>query len=103
MTSTASKPAARPRPQPQRHGPPRLTQQRARPSRVRQAAVLGLPPLLEDKLRIPRLSLAVLRRRRLTELIDAAVRHRVTVLSGPAGAGKTVACAAWAAARPASR
>jgi LuxR family transcriptional regulator, maltose regulon positive regulatory protein len=70
---------------------------------LRQATVLGLPPLLEDKLRIPRLSLAVLRRRRLTELIDGAVRHRVTVLSGPAGAGKTVACAAWAAARPASR
>ncbi|HEU5420906.1 MAG TPA: LuxR C-terminal-related transcriptional regulator [Streptosporangiaceae bacterium] len=65
--------------------------------------MLGLPPLLEDKLRVPRLTLAVLRRRRLTELIDAAARHRVTVVSGPAGAGKTVACAAWAVARPAGR
>jgi LuxR family maltose regulon positive regulatory protein len=65
--------------------------------------VPGLPPLVEDKLRVPRLTLAVLRRRRLTELMEAAARHRVTVVSGPAGAGKTVACAAWAAARPAGR
>jgi LuxR family transcriptional regulator, maltose regulon positive regulatory protein len=65
--------------------------------------VAGLPPLLDDKLRPPRLSVSVLRRRRLTDLIEAATAHRVTLVSGPAGAGKTVACASWAAARPAGR
>jgi len=61
------------------------------------------PRFFEDKLRIPRLSLAVLRRRRVTGLIEQAAEHRVTLVSGPAGAGKTVACASWAAATPAAR
>ncbi|HEX9359202.1 MAG TPA: LuxR C-terminal-related transcriptional regulator, partial [Streptosporangiaceae bacterium] len=30
--------------------------------------------------------------------LDQAIRNRVTLVSGPAGAGKTVACATWAAA-----
>jgi LuxR family maltose regulon positive regulatory protein len=107
MTSTASSPTP-PRVRPRRLAQQRLAQQRladqrARQQRLRQAAGLGRPPLLEDKLRVPRLTLEVLRRRRVTGLIDAAVAHRVTVVSGPAGAGKTVACAAWAAARPAAR
>ncbi|HMH91953.1 MAG TPA: LuxR C-terminal-related transcriptional regulator [Streptosporangiaceae bacterium] len=87
----------------QRSAQQRLAEQRAHQQRLRQAAGLGRPPLLEDKLRVPRLTLEVLRRRRVTGLIEAAVTHRVTVVSGPAGAGKTVACAAWAAARPAAR
>jgi LuxR family transcriptional regulator, maltose regulon positive regulatory protein len=107
MTSTASRPAApRVRPQrlaQQRSVQQRLTEQRAHQQRLRQAAGLGRPPLLEDKLRVPRPTLEVLRRRRVTGLIEAAVTHRVTVVSGPAGAGKTVACAAWAASRPAAR
>jgi LuxR family maltose regulon positive regulatory protein len=103
MTSTASRPVVAPRARPQRTAQQRLTQQRARQQRLRQVAVGGLPPLLDDKLRAPRLTLAVLRRRRVTELIDGAVRHRVTLVSGPAGAGKSVACASWAAARPAAR
>ena len=61
------------------------------------------PELLGDKLRIPRLSLAILRRRRLIDLIEQATSHRVTVVSGPAGAGKTVACGSWASATPGSR
>jgi LuxR family transcriptional regulator, maltose regulon positive regulatory protein len=81
----------------------RMVEQRVRQQRLRQAAGLGRPPLLDDKLRVPRLTLAVLRRRRVTGLIEAAVARRVTVVSGPAGAGKTVACAAWAAARTAAR
>jgi LuxR family maltose regulon positive regulatory protein len=70
--------------------------------RVRTAAADG-PELLGDKLRIPRLSLATLRRRRLIDLIEQAASHRVTVVSGPAGAGKTVACGSWASATPRSR
>jgi LuxR family maltose regulon positive regulatory protein len=107
MTTTASRPAS-PRVRPQRLAQQRLAQQRLAQQRVRrqelrQAAGLGRPPLLDDKLRVPRLTLAVLRRRRVTGLIEAAVAHRVTVVSGPAGAGKTVACAAWAATRPSAR
>jgi LuxR family transcriptional regulator, maltose regulon positive regulatory protein len=103
MTSTVSKPVAPPRVRPQRLAQQRLTQQRTRQERLRQVTGAGLPPLLDDKLRVPRLTLAVLRRRRVTELIDAATAHRVTLISGPAGAGKTAACAQWAAARPAGR
>ena len=40
----------------------------------------------------------LLPRPRLTELIDRATRHKVALVCGPAGAGKTVACAQWAAA-----
>ncbi|HTZ91161.1 MAG TPA: LuxR C-terminal-related transcriptional regulator [Streptosporangiaceae bacterium] len=59
--------------------------------------------LLEDKLRVPLPGLAVLTRRRVRDLIDAAVTHRVTLVTGPPGSGKTVAAAQWAAAKPASR
>ena len=61
------------------------------------------PRLLADKLQIPQPSLALLRRRRLTDLLEQATQHRVTVVSGPAGAGKTIACATWATATPATR
>jgi len=70
--------------------------------RVRPAAADG-PELLGDKLRIPQPGVPVLRRSRLIDLIEQAAAHRVTVVSGPAGAGKTVACASWAAATPAAR
>ena len=56
------------------------------------------PRFLEDKLQVPQPHFPVLRRRRITGLLDQAARNRVTLISGPAGAGKTVACATWAAA-----
>jgi LuxR family transcriptional regulator, maltose regulon positive regulatory protein len=59
--------------------------------------------LLEDKLRVPRPGLAVLPRNRIRGLIDAATSRQVTLMTGPPGAGKTVAAAQWAAARPANR
>jgi LuxR family transcriptional regulator, maltose regulon positive regulatory protein len=52
---------------------------------------------------IPQLGLRVMRRRHLTEVLDWATRRRVTLVCAPAQAGKTVACAAWAQARSASR
>ncbi|HXZ65470.1 MAG TPA: LuxR C-terminal-related transcriptional regulator [Streptosporangiaceae bacterium] len=59
--------------------------------------------LLADKLRIPRPGVAVLARPRLTARIDAAVGCPVTLITGPPGAGKTMAAAQWAAARPPAR
>jgi LuxR family transcriptional regulator, maltose regulon positive regulatory protein len=72
--------------------------------RVRPAAAAADgPELLGDKLRIPQPGVPVLRRSRVIDLLEKAAAHRVTVVSGPAGAGKTVACASWAAATPAAR
>ena len=56
------------------------------------------PRFLEGKLQIPQPRFPVLRRRRISGLLDQATRNRVTLVSGPAGAGKTMACATWAAA-----
>jgi LuxR family maltose regulon positive regulatory protein len=67
-------------------------------ARAARAGSGDRPELLADKLRIPQLGLPVLRRRRVMDLIDQAAGHRLTVVSGPAGAGKTVACRAWASA-----
>ncbi len=69
--------------------------------------ILAAPPpeiaLLEDKLRIPRPGVTVLPRPRIGALLDAAVTRRVTLMTGPPGAGKTVAAALWAATRPSGR
>src|SRR5580693_9756374 len=89
----------------------------AAPSRVRErsgparahASAAPAPPgrqqprFLEDKLQVPQPHFPVLRRRRITGLLDQAARNRVTLVSGPAGAGKTVACATWASATAQSR
>jgi LuxR family transcriptional regulator, maltose regulon positive regulatory protein len=55
--------------------------------------------LLEGKLAIPQPVFRILRRARLTSLLDLTTQHRVTLVSAPAGSGKTTACASWAAAR----
>jgi LuxR family transcriptional regulator, maltose regulon positive regulatory protein len=51
------------------------------------------------KFRPPQPAATILPRRRLTDLLERAVTRPVTVVTAPAGAGKTVACANWAAAR----
>src|SRR5215475_12367557 len=61
----------------------------------------GLPHA--DKLRIPRPGIAVLHRPRVTGLIDTAISRPVTLLTGPPGAGKTLAAAQWAIGMPPGR
>lgn len=56
-------------------------------------------PDLDGRLQIPRHGFRILGRRRLVDVVDRAMQRRMTLLCAPAGAGKTVACAAWAAAR----
>jgi LuxR family maltose regulon positive regulatory protein len=78
----------------------------AGPGTTRPAAAGPAPApgaLLADKLHIPHPSLPLLHRTRLTGQIEAAAGQRVTLVSGPAGAGKTLALAAWAAATPSAR
>ncbi len=61
------------------------------------------PAILAGKFRVPAAGTDILRRDRLTALIDQAVERPVTVITAPPGAGKTVALAGWAAARSRSR
>src|SRR3984885_11667414 len=67
---------------------------------ARAAAVLGDARvnfgLRGDKLRVPSLGVGVLNRPRVTGLIERAAARPVTVITAPAGAGKTLACAMWA-------
>ncbi|MDR0344519.1 MAG: AAA family ATPase, partial [Nocardiopsaceae bacterium] len=66
----------------------------------------GCAQVLTDKARIPRPSFPVLRRTRVAGLLSQATKHRVTLVCGPAGSGKTIACASWASngqPRPAGR
>src|SRR5215467_7630816 len=61
----------------------------------------GLPA--PNKTVMPRPSVPLLPRPRVTELIErASAKHRVTLVCGPSGAGKTIACGEWAASAPAA-
>jgi ATP/maltotriose-dependent transcriptional regulator MalT len=63
------------------------------------AIVQAEPQVSEEKFRVPQPGAAILPRRRLTDLLEQAVTRPVTLVTAPVGAGKTVACANWAAAR----
>jgi LuxR family maltose regulon positive regulatory protein len=67
-----------------------------------RSAGQGRLRLLADKLEMPGLGLAVVDRPRVTALMDRATSHRVALVTGPAGAGKTVACVSWVAGRKAA-
>jgi LuxR family transcriptional regulator, maltose regulon positive regulatory protein len=74
-----------------------MASKRAAHERVRRDGSSGR--LLESKLTIPQPVFRVLRRARLTSLLDLTTHHRVTLVRAPAGFGKTTACASWASAR----
>ncbi|MDQ7910701.1 LuxR C-terminal-related transcriptional regulator [Phytohabitans sp. ZYX-F-186] len=57
-------------------------------------------PLLASKLAVPPPPEVPLARPRLTRLLDAGVRGPVTLVTAPAGWGKTVLLGAWARAQP---
>ncbi len=56
-------------------------------------------PLLISKLQLPRLQKALLPRERLLDLLDRGLEHKLTVVAGPAGYGKTTLVGQWIAAR----
>jgi len=57
-------------------------------------------PLLEAKLGKPRLRAGVIPRVRLFDALDRLESSELTVISGPAGSGKTVLVSSWLAAQP---
>src|SRR5690348_15963557 len=95
MTSTVSRPAVR---SAQRDDRPRRSDQAA--GSGDQAARSGRKGAGSgDKIAVPRSNVPLIGRPRLTELIEGATSgHRLTLVCGPSGVGKTVACAAWAGA-----
>jgi LuxR family maltose regulon positive regulatory protein len=68
-----------------------------------EGAVEALPtelPLLEAKLARPRLRAGLIPRARLFDSLDRLADSELTVISGPAGSGKTVLVSSWLAERP---
>src|SRR5439155_15031557 len=56
-------------------------------------------PLLASKLHPPRLPGGLIERTRLLDRLDAGLSHKLTLLSAPAGFGKTTLVRQWIAAR----
>jgi LuxR family transcriptional regulator, maltose regulon positive regulatory protein len=70
-------------------------------ARARRSAVSAGAPIPEAKITAPRVPEWAVQRPRITELIAEGTRWcPLTVVTGPPGAGKTVALALWAAAAP---
>jgi ATP/maltotriose-dependent transcriptional regulator MalT len=68
-------------------------------SEPRENATVGAPPLIEAKLAQPRIRAGVVWRKRLFDALDRLGDVELTVLSGPAGSGKTVLVSSWLADR----
>jgi LuxR family maltose regulon positive regulatory protein len=54
-----------------------------------------IPPVLKTKLFIPTLRPGLVRRKRLIEMLQAGLERRLTLLSAPAGFGKTTLICEW--------
>ena len=71
------------------------------PTRTRRSAVPAGDPILASKITAPRVPGWAVPRPRITQLIARGRRRcPLTVITGPPGAGKTMALAMWAAAEP---
>jgi LuxR family maltose regulon positive regulatory protein len=57
-------------------------------------------PLIDTKFFVPRLSHPLFLRSRLLPLLDESLRRKLTLVSAPAGYGKTTLLAAWLQSRP---
>src|SRR5687767_2697875 len=86
--------------------PPSRRRQRVVPA-VREPASTGevvmAGPLLETKLHVPRRRRGLVPRRRLTERLDRGAEAALTLVSAPAGFGKTTLLTEWLAAPAAGR
>ena len=60
-------------------------------------------PLLETKLYVPKWRPSLVSRPRLVERLDQGIERRLTLVSAPAGFGKTTMLAEWLASAPAGR
>ncbi len=70
-------------------------------ARAKRSAVSVGDPILLSKITVPRVPEWAVLRPRITRLITQGTRWcPLTVVTGPAGAGKTMALAVWAAAQP---
>ncbi len=58
-------------------------------------ASVQFEPLLMSKLQLPHIQKSLLRREQLLQTLDKSLDYRLTVISGPAGYGKTTAVAQW--------
>jgi len=67
------------------------------------ASPMQFEPLLMPKLQLPRLQKSLLPREHLLELLDKGLEHKLTLIAGPAGYGKTTLVNQWIAARSAHR
>ncbi|WP_240134657.1 LuxR C-terminal-related transcriptional regulator [Streptomyces sp. MUM 178J] len=78
--------------------PPDAADRRSGPGRVHRAALLpGGDPADGARLAVPGLPSAFVRRQRLTRRLTAGAAGPLVLITGPAGAGKTLLAAHWAA------
>lgn len=77
------------------------TLDRQRDEKAPASEMIQFEPLLMSKLQLPRLQRSLLPRPSLVEMLDASLEHKVTLIAGPAGYGKTTLVGQWIAARAA--
>ncbi len=72
-----------------------LSEQNPTPKRISESASLAISPLLMPKLQLPRVQSSLLPRAHLLDLLDHGLEHRLILIAGPAGYGKTTLVVQW--------